>query len=56
MNITNKISKIAEKERHNPNLFISWRKCCVEIWTHKTNGLTESDLAAKIQDKAQRLK
>lgn len=58
MNFANKISKIAQKEGHHPDLFISWGKCHVEIWTHKVNGLTESDfyLAAKIEDKAQRLK
>jgi len=28
---------------------LSWGKCNVEIWTHKINGLTESDfyMAAK---------
>ena len=47
---TNKITEIAEKEGHHPDLHISWGECNVEIWTHKINGLTESDfyLAAKI--------
>ena len=46
----NKIAEIAEKEAHHPDLTIAWGKCAVEIWTHKINGLTESDfiLAAKI--------
>ncbi len=46
----NKIAKIAEHEGHHPDLTIAWGKCVVEIWTHKINGLTESDfiLAAKI--------
>ena len=50
MSFANKICKISEKEGHHPDLFISWGKCRVEIWTHKVNGLTESDfyLAAKI--------
>ena len=46
----NKIGEIAEKEAHHPDLHVRWGACGVEIWTHKINGLTESDfiLAAKI--------
>lgn len=45
----NKVGAIAEEEGHHPDLYISWGKCKVEIWTHKISGLTESDfyLAAK---------
>jgi len=45
----NKVGDIAEKEAHHPDLHIRWGSCTVEIWTHKINGLTESDfvLAAK---------
>ncbi len=51
MNFAFKIAAIAEQEGHHPNLSIAWGKCGVEIWTHKINGLTESDfiLAAKIE-------
>jgi len=50
MNFANKIAKLSEEEGHHPNLLTSWGLCSVEIWTHKINGLTESDfiLAAKI--------
>lgn len=50
MEFANKIAEIAEQEAHHPDLAISWGACCVEIWTHKISGLTESDfiLAAKI--------
>ena len=46
----NNIAEIAEREHHHPDLVITWGMCIVEIWTHKINGLTESDfiLAAKI--------
>jgi 4a-hydroxytetrahydrobiopterin dehydratase len=46
----NQAGAIAEKEGHHPDLFLSWGKVEVKIWTHKINGLTESDfiLAAKI--------
>lgn len=45
----NKIGAVAEAEGHHPDLHLAWGKCKVEIWTHKINGLTESDfyLAAK---------
>jgi 4a-hydroxytetrahydrobiopterin dehydratase len=45
----NKVGAIAEEEGHHPDLHIAWGKCKVEIWTHKIDGLTESDfyLAAK---------
>ena len=45
----NKVGAEAEAEGHHPHLYVAWGKCKVEIWTHKINGLTESDfyLAAK---------
>ncbi len=45
----NQVGVIAEAEGHHPDLYLAWGKCKVEIWTHKINGLTESDfyLAAK---------
>jgi 4a-hydroxytetrahydrobiopterin dehydratase len=51
MEFANKIAMVAEEEAHHPDLSISWGLCFVEIWTHKINGLTESDfiLAAKIE-------
>ena len=51
MEFANKIAIIAEQEAHHPDLTISWGACSIEIWTHKINGLTESDfiLAAKIE-------
>ena len=52
MSFANNIAKIADQEGPHPDLKISWGKCSVEIWTHKINGLSESDfiLAAKIGD------
>jgi 4a-hydroxytetrahydrobiopterin dehydratase len=52
MHFANRIATLAEEEGHHPDLTISWGLCRVEIWTHKINGLTESDfiLAAKIEN------
>ncbi|MBI4716043.1 MAG: 4a-hydroxytetrahydrobiopterin dehydratase [Nitrospirae bacterium] len=45
----NRVGEIAEGEGHHPDLYVGWGKCRVMIWTHKIEGLTESDfyLAAK---------
>lgn len=46
----NKVGEVAEKEGHHPDILLSWGKAEVTTWTHKIDGLTESDfiLAAKI--------
>lgn len=51
MVFANKIAALAESEGHHPDLTISYGHCGVEIWTHKINGLAESDfiLASKIE-------
>jgi 4a-hydroxytetrahydrobiopterin dehydratase len=34
---------MAEEQQHHPDLFLAWGKVRVTIWTHKIDGLTESD-------------
>ena len=48
--LTNQIGNLAEQEGHHPDIHLSWGKVEVTIYTHKIDGLTESDfvLAAKI--------
>ncbi|MCY4189310.1 MAG: 4a-hydroxytetrahydrobiopterin dehydratase [Bryobacterales bacterium] len=50
LDFTNLIGALAESEGHHPDIFLAWGKVGVKIWTHKIDGLTESDfvLAAKI--------
>ena len=43
MAFANRVADVAEAEGHHPDLHIAWGKCKVEIWTHKIQGLTESD-------------
>ncbi len=47
--LANHLGRIAEAERHHPDLLISYGKLRAEIWTHKISGLTRADfvLAAK---------
>jgi 4a-hydroxytetrahydrobiopterin dehydratase len=50
LEFTNRVGELAEEQGHHPDLWLSWGKVEASIWTHKINGLTESDfvLAAKI--------
>lgn len=50
LDFTNKVGAIAEEEGHHPDIHIGWGKVRIVLWTHKINGLSESDfiLAAKI--------
>lgn len=50
LDFTNKVGAVAEREGHHPDIFLAWGKVGVRIWTHKIDGLTESDfvLAAKV--------
>jgi 4a-hydroxytetrahydrobiopterin dehydratase len=46
----NRVGEEAERQGHHPDLHLAWGKVRVTIWTHKIDGLTESDfvLAAKL--------
>jgi 4a-hydroxytetrahydrobiopterin dehydratase len=46
---TNRVADVAEREGHHPDIYLAWGKVRLTIWTHKIDGLTESDfvLAAK---------
>jgi len=50
LDFVNRAGAVAEEEGHHPDLLLSWGKVEVRTWTHKIDGLTESDfiLAAKI--------
>ncbi len=50
LDFVNRVGEIAEEQGHHPDLYLAWGKVEVKIWTHKINGLNESDfiLAAKI--------
>ena len=50
LDFVNRVGAIAEQEGHHPDLYLAWGKVDVKIWTHKIDGLTDSDfvMAAKI--------
>lgn len=49
LGFTNKVGELAEAQGHHPDIFLAWGKVKLTIWTHKIDGLTESDfvMAAK---------
>lgn len=50
MDLANRITEVAERENHHPDLHVSYRTLRVELTTHALGGLTANDfiLAAKI--------
>ena len=50
LDFTNRIGSLAEEQGHHPDIYLTWGKLGIKMWTHKIDGLTESDfiLAAKI--------
>ena len=45
----NRVGSVAEEQGHHPDIYLGWGKVRITVWTHKIEGLTESDfiLAAK---------
>ncbi len=46
---TNRVGDLAEAQGHHPDIYLAWGRVRLTVWTHKIDGLTESDfvLAAK---------
>ena len=49
---TNQVGELAETEGHHPDIYLAWGKVKLTVWTHKIDGLTESDFifAAKVDE------
>jgi 4a-hydroxytetrahydrobiopterin dehydratase len=52
--LVNKIGALAEAQNHHPDIYLAWGKVKLTLWTHKIDGLTESDFvfAAKVNELA----
>jgi len=50
LEFVNRVGALADQQGHHPWIHFTWGKVRILIWTHKIDGLTESDfvLAAKI--------
>ncbi len=51
LEFVNRVGALAEQQGHHPDIFLAWGKVGITLWTHKVDGLTESDfiMAAKIE-------
>jgi 4a-hydroxytetrahydrobiopterin dehydratase len=49
LDFVNRLGEIAEREGHHPDIFLTWGRVKVTLWTHSVGGLSENDfiLAAK---------
>ena len=43
LDFTNRVGEMAEEQGHHPDIYLAWGKVKVTVWTHKIDGLTESD-------------
>ena len=50
LKFVNQVGEVAEKQNHHPDIYLAWGKVKLTLWTHKIDGLTESDFvfAAKV--------
>ena len=51
LDFTVRVGEMAEEQGHHPDIFLTWGLVKVTIWTHKIDGLTESDFvfAARVE-------
>jgi 4a-hydroxytetrahydrobiopterin dehydratase len=43
LDFTNRVGELAEGIGHHPDIYLAWGKVKLTIWTHKIDGLHESD-------------
>lgn len=50
LRFVNRVGELAEEQGHHPDVGFGWGYAEVTVWTHKIDGLTESDFifAAKV--------
>jgi 4a-hydroxytetrahydrobiopterin dehydratase len=43
LDYTNRVGELAEEIGHHPDIHLAWGKVRLTVWTHKIDGLHESD-------------
>lgn len=43
LDFVNRVGELAETVGHHPDVALSWGKVKITLWTHKINGLSETD-------------
>lgn len=52
LDFTVKVGELAEQQDHHPDIFLAWGRVKITIWTHKINGLTQSDFVFAVKSDA----
>lgn len=57
LDFVNRVGALAEEQGHHPDILLAWGRADITLWTHKIDGLSESDfiMAAKIDRLANEL-
>jgi len=52
LDFTNRVGEKAEEEGHHPDIYLTYGKVDLKVWTHKIGGLSEGDFifAAKADE------
>ncbi len=40
---TVRVGEMADAQGHHPDIYLAWGKVTLTVWTHRIDGLTESD-------------
>lgn len=43
LDFTNRVGELAESQGHHPDIYLAWGQVKLTLWTHKIDGLTQSD-------------
>jgi 4a-hydroxytetrahydrobiopterin dehydratase len=43
LDFTNRVGELAESVNHHPDIYLTWGKVKITIWTHAIDGLSETD-------------
>jgi 4a-hydroxytetrahydrobiopterin dehydratase len=43
LSFVNRVGEMAEEQNHHPDIHLAWGRARITVWTHKIDGLTESD-------------
>lgn len=54
LDFVNRVGELSEEQGHHPDIAFGWGRAEITVFTHKIDGLTESDfvLAAKVDELA----
>ncbi|MGM0507190.1 MAG: 4a-hydroxytetrahydrobiopterin dehydratase [Bacteroidota bacterium] len=52
LDFTNRVGEMSEEQGHHPEIYLTWGKVTLKVYTHAIDGLAESDFiwAAKAED------